>query len=73
MHSIKRVVEEAELMAGVEIEHAHVGLAGSHIKGFNSCLEQIERTRVQRRFRGNVSYPNLWITAQKTVEILWKV
>ena len=34
--SIKRVVEEAELMAGVEIEHAHVGLAGSHIKGFNS-------------------------------------
>jgi cell division protein FtsA len=34
--SIKRVVEEAELMAGVEIDSAHVGLAGSHIKGFNS-------------------------------------
>jgi len=34
--SIKRVVEEAELMAGVEIESAYVGLAGSHIKGFNS-------------------------------------
>ena len=34
--SIKRVVDEAELMAGVEIERAHVGLAGSHIKGFNS-------------------------------------
>ncbi len=34
--SIKRVVEEAELMAGVEIESAHVGLAGGHIKGFNS-------------------------------------
>jgi len=33
---IKRVVEEAELMAGVEIDSAHVGLAGSHIKGFNS-------------------------------------
>ncbi len=32
--SIKRVVEEAELMAGVEIESAHVGLAGGHIKGF---------------------------------------
>jgi cell division protein FtsA len=30
------VVEEAELMAGVEIDSAHVGLAGSHIKGFNS-------------------------------------
>jgi len=34
--SIKRVVEEAELMAGVEIESAYVGLAGGHIKGFNS-------------------------------------
>lgn len=34
--SIKRVVEEAELMAGVEIDSAHVGLAGGHIKGFNS-------------------------------------
>jgi cell division protein FtsA len=34
--SIKRVVEEAELMAGVEIESSYVGLAGSHIKGFNS-------------------------------------
>ncbi len=36
VESIKRVVEEAELMAGVEIESAHVGLAGGHIKGFNS-------------------------------------
>ena len=34
--SIKRVVEEAELMAGVEIESVYVGLAGGHIKGFNS-------------------------------------
>jgi cell division protein FtsA len=29
-------VEEAELMAGVEIESVYVGLAGGHIKGFNS-------------------------------------
>ena len=36
VNSIKRVVEEAELMAGVEIESAYVGLAGGHIKGFNS-------------------------------------
>ena len=36
VESIKRVVEEAELMAGVEIESAYVGLAGGHIKGFNS-------------------------------------
>jgi len=34
--SIKRVIEEAELMAGVEIEGTYVGLAGGHIKGFNS-------------------------------------
>ena len=33
--SIKRVVEEAELMAGVEIGSAYVGLAGTHIRGFN--------------------------------------
>lgn len=36
VESIKRVVEEAELMAGVEIESAYVGLAGGHIKSFNS-------------------------------------
>jgi cell division protein FtsA len=34
--AIKRVLEEAELMAGVEIGSAYVGLAGTHIKGFNS-------------------------------------
>ncbi len=34
--SIKRVVEEAELMAGVEIGSAYVGIAGSHVRGFNS-------------------------------------
>lgn len=34
--SIKRVVEEAELMAGVEIGSAYVGIAGTHIRSFNS-------------------------------------
>src|SRR4029453_18493648 len=34
--AIKRVVEEAELMAGVEIGSAYVGLAGTHIRGVNS-------------------------------------
>jgi cell division protein FtsA len=34
--SIKKVVEEAELMAGVEIDSAYVGVAGTHIRGFNS-------------------------------------
>ena len=36
VESIKRVLEEAELMAGVEIGSAYVGIAGTHIKGFNS-------------------------------------
>lgn len=34
--SIKRAVEEAELMAGIEIDSAYVGITGSHIKGLNS-------------------------------------
>jgi cell division protein FtsA len=36
IESIKKVVEEAELMAGVEIGSAYVGVAGTHIRGFNS-------------------------------------
>ncbi|MCC6991098.1 MAG: cell division protein FtsA, partial [Acidobacteria bacterium] len=34
--SIKKSVEEAELMAGVEIGSAHLAVNGPHIKGFNS-------------------------------------
>ncbi len=34
--SIKQAVEEAELMAGCEIGQVFAGIAGSHIKGFNS-------------------------------------
>ncbi len=34
--SIRRAVEEAELMAGAEITHVYTGIAGGHIKGFNS-------------------------------------
>jgi len=34
--SIKKAVEEAELMAGCEIHTVFAGIAGSHIKGFNS-------------------------------------
>ncbi len=34
--SIKRAVEEAELMAGCEIASVYAGIAGGHIKGFNS-------------------------------------
>jgi cell division protein FtsA len=34
--SIKRAIDEAELMAGIEIDSVHVALSGPHIKGFNS-------------------------------------
>lgn len=34
--SIKRAIEEAELMAGCEIRNVFTGIAGGHIKGFNS-------------------------------------
>ncbi len=36
VESIKNAVDEAELMAGAEIESVYVGIAGGHIKGFNS-------------------------------------
>ncbi len=34
--AIKKATEEAELMSGVGVEQVFVGIAGSHIKGFNS-------------------------------------
>jgi cell division protein FtsA len=34
--SIKRAVEEAELMAGCEISSVYAGIAGGHIRGLNS-------------------------------------
>jgi cell division protein FtsA len=36
VESIKRSIEEAELMAGVEVGTIHLGISGPHIKGFNS-------------------------------------
>ncbi len=36
IHSIKKALEEAELMAGCEINSVFTGIAGGHIKGFNS-------------------------------------
>src|SRR2546427_6053566 len=36
VESIRKAVEEAELMAGCEIRSVIAGSAGSHIKGFNS-------------------------------------
>src|SRR3954468_2667394 len=34
--SIRRAIEEAELMGGCEISTVYTGIAGGHIKGFNS-------------------------------------
>jgi cell division protein FtsA len=34
--SIQRALEEAELMAGIEIDSVHLGLSGAHVRGFNS-------------------------------------
>ena len=36
VESIRRAVEEAELMAGCQIEQVYAGIAGSHIRGLNS-------------------------------------
>ncbi|NOY52461.1 MAG: cell division protein FtsA [Deltaproteobacteria bacterium] len=36
VETIKRAVEEAELMAGTEINSVYAGIAGGHIKGLNS-------------------------------------
>jgi cell division protein FtsA len=36
VNSIRKAIEEAEIMAGCSISSVYVGIAGSHIKGFNS-------------------------------------
>src|SRR5690242_14608726 len=36
VEGIRKAIEEAERMAGVEIDKVVVGIAGSHIKGLNS-------------------------------------
>ena len=36
VESIKRAVEEAELMAGCAIESVYAGIAGSHVRSLNS-------------------------------------
>ena len=36
VESIKHAVDEAELMAGVEVDSVYIAISGPHIKGFNS-------------------------------------
>lgn len=50
VQSIQRAVEEAELMAGVEIGTVYTGIAGSHISSLNSHgIVAIENSEVSRR------------------------
>ncbi len=52
--SIKKAVEEAELMAGCEISSVYAGIAGGHITGFNSRgiiavkNQEVSQTDVER-------------------------
>lgn len=54
VEAIRKAVEEAELMAGVDIQKVVVGVAGPHVKGFNSSGvvgikgKEIERGDVER-------------------------
>lgn len=36
IESVKKAIEEAEMMSGIEVDHVYAGIAGGHIKGFNS-------------------------------------
>src|SRR5574341_2659379 len=55
--SIKKAVEEAELMAGCEINSVFTGIAGGHIKGFNShgIVARSEERRVGKECRSRWS------------------
>src|SRR5438309_9983327 len=35
VESMKRAVDEAELLAGVEVDSVYIAISGLHIKGFN--------------------------------------
>lgn len=58
VESMRMAVEEAEMMAGVEINMVYAGIAGAHIKGFNSdgvvaCKEgEVTQNDVQRVLDG---------------------
>src|SRR5687767_2993266 len=54
VESIRYAIEEAELMAGCEISSVYAGIAGGHIKGFNSHgmvairEKEVQETDLQR-------------------------
>ena len=55
VHSIQRALEEAELMADCKIREVFTGIAGSHIRSFNShgmvAIKDKEVSRARRRAR----------------------
>ena len=59
--SIKRALEEAELMAGVDVHSVFVGIAGGHIKGINSrgviAVSSKSREITQRMSKGSLTPP----------------
>lgn len=49
VQSIKQAIDEAQLMAEIEIEAAYIGISGSHIQSFNSTgAVPIKRGQVQQ-------------------------
>jgi len=55
VHSIKRAVEEAELMAGCQVHSVLAGIAGSHIRGMNSHgIVAIKEREVSERLEAKV-------------------
>lgn len=64
IHSIKMAVKEAELMAGVPIESAYIGISGGHISSLNSHgMVPIKQGQVR------LSDINAVITAAKAIPI----
>src|SRR5438132_10556877 len=55
VESIRKAVEEAELMAGCEIHTVYTGIGGAHIKGFNSHgIVPVKNKEVGQRDLGRV-------------------
>ncbi len=59
--SIKKAVEEAELMAGCEISSVYAGIAGGHITGFNSRgIIAVKNQEVRTMWNGWWTRPGPW-------------
>lgn len=50
--SIKKAIESAEMIAGIKVKSAHVGLAGEHLRGINSRgIQVIQAKRSNQQIR----------------------